>query len=171
MTAQLRRFLLANLRDLRVLFREFRVTLALFAVLVLGGAGVLDRFYVDPVSGRGLGPAQSVYALFCLIFVQPIVPFPEAWPLQVLFFAAPILGLGLLAEGIVRFAVLVIHKQARREEWQVALASTFSDHIVVCGVGRLGFRIVEQLLACGEEDDPARIPPPRRLHLPSGERV
>jgi len=151
MNRRLRHYFIANLRDIWVLLREFRLTLILFAALIAVGALVFRQFYVNPETGKGLGLTEAFYTVFYLIFVQPTIPFPEPWYLQALFFLVPILGLGLLGEGVVRFGVLLFNKQARLEEWQVALASTYSNHVVVCGVGRLGYRIVEQLLACGEE--------------------
>ncbi len=33
----------------------------------------------------------------------------------------------------------------------MAIASTYKDHVIVAGLGRLGFRIVQQLLNFGEE--------------------
>ncbi|MBI3944326.1 MAG: TrkA family potassium uptake protein [Armatimonadetes bacterium] len=146
-----RHYVLADLRDLGVLFREFRLTLALFLCLVGIGTAVLHGRYVNPESGRGLDLLEALYAILCLIFVQPSVPFPRDRGAQALFFIVPIMGLALLGEGMVRFGVLLLNKRARKEEWQLALASTYSEHVVICGVGRLGYRIVEQLLACGEE--------------------
>lgn len=148
---RLRHYGLANLRDLRVLFREFRLTLVLFLALVCIATVVFHGTYVEPESGRRLGMTEALYAVFCLVFVQPTIPFPQDWHLRALFFLIPIMGLGLLGEGIVRFGVLLFSKQSRMEEWQVALASTYSNHVIVCGVGRLGYRVVEQLLECGEE--------------------
>jgi phosphoglycerate dehydrogenase-like enzyme len=69
----------------------------------------------------------------------------------VLLFVVPILGLGVIAEGVIRFGVMLFNKQVRKGEWQVAVASTFRNHIVVCGLGKLGYRVVEQLLQFGEE--------------------
>ena len=46
---------------------------------------------------------------------------------------------------------MLFNKQVRKGEWQVAVASTFRNHIVVCGLGRVGYRVVEQLLQFGEE--------------------
>jgi Trk K+ transport system NAD-binding subunit len=60
-------------------------------------------------------------------------------------------GLGVLGEGIVRFSIMLFNKRVRREEWQVALASTYRNHVVVCGLGKLGYRVVCQLLDFGQE--------------------
>ena len=59
----------------------------------------------------------------------------------------PILGLGVIAEGVIRFGVMLFNKQVRKGEWQVAVASTFRNHIVVCWLGRVGYRVVKQFMA------------------------
>jgi Trk K+ transport system NAD-binding subunit len=71
--------------------------------------------------------------------------------LQIFFFVMPIIGLGLIAQGIINFGVMIFNKSAREGEWQVAIASTYRDHVVVAGIGRLGLRIVQQLLHFGED--------------------
>jgi voltage-gated potassium channel len=63
----------------------------------------------------------------------------------------PIVGLGLIVRGIIDFGVMLFNKSAREGEWQVAVASTYKDHVILAGMGRLGFRIVQQLLGFGEE--------------------
>jgi voltage-gated potassium channel len=147
----LRRYLRASLRDTWVLVREFRNSLLLFTGLLLLGGLILWRFYVSPVTGQGLAFSQALYAVFTLIFFETTIPYPNSGFLQVFFFATPILGLGVIAEGVIRFGVMLFNKQVRKEEWQVAVASTFRNHIVICGLGRVGYRVAEQLLQFGEE--------------------
>ncbi len=147
----LRRYLRASLRDTRVLVRQFRNSLWLFAGLLLLGGLILWRFYVSPETGQGLAFSQALYAVFTLVFFETTIPYPRSGLLQVFFFVVPILGLGVIAEGVLRFGVMLFNKQVRKGEWQVAVASTFRNHIVVCGLGKLGYRVVEQLLQFGEE--------------------
>ena len=147
----LRRYLRASLRDTWVLVREFRNSLLLFAGLLLLGGLILWRFYVSPETGQGLAFSQALYAVFTLTFFETTIPYPDGGPLQVFFFVVPILGLGVIAEGVIRFGVMLFNKQVRKGEWQVAVASTFRNHIVVCGLGKVGYRVVEQLLQFGEE--------------------
>jgi Trk K+ transport system NAD-binding subunit len=76
---------------------------------------------------------------------------PKAPGLQLLFFVMPVVGLGVVADGVVRFGVALFNRRERKEAWQVAIASTYRDHIVVCGLGRIGYRVVKELLNLGEE--------------------
>lgn len=146
-----RRLLKAQIRDLKVLLKEFWPTLVLFLILVLGGGLFLFLFYVDPESGRQLGYVEAVYDAFAMIFFASPLSFPKHGLLDVLFFVIPVLGLAVLAEGLLRFGVALTDKQSRGEKWQVAMASTFKNHIVVCGFGKVGYRVTLELLKFGRE--------------------
>ena len=151
MKSSFRRYLVASWRDGRVLFREFRVSLLLFAGILFVGAIILDELYVSPRTGRGLSFSEALHAVFTLIFFETNIDFPNVWYLQLFFFVVPLVGLGVIAQGVIRFGVTLFGKRTGRREWQVALASTCKNHIVVCGLGRDGSRVVEQLLKFDEE--------------------
>jgi len=146
-----RRHLRASLRDLFVLLREFRYTLLLFIVLMLIGTVSLWLLYESPETKHRVGLDQALYGAFSLMFFQPSLEFPNHLWLEVLYFLVPIIGLGVLADGVLRFGVMLFNKRARKEEWQVALASTYRNHIIVCGLGKVGYRVVRQLLDFGEQ--------------------
>jgi Trk K+ transport system NAD-binding subunit len=147
-----KRYLLAYWRDVRVLFRQFRIPLALFVVSVLLGGLVFDLLYAQRRPEiQDLTYIEAVYAIYSMIFFGESVPFPDQWYLQVFYFLMPIIGLGLVAQGVINFGVMLFNKAAREDEWQVAIASTHRDHVVIAGIGRLGLRIVHQLLEFGEE--------------------
>lgn len=145
-----KRYLVANWRDIRVLLGQFQIPLLLFAVSVLLGGVLFDLLYTH-AEVREMTYVEAVYAIFSMIFFGASVPFPERWYLQAFFFVMPIIGLGLIAQGVINFGVMLFNKSAREDEWQVAIASTYKEHIVITGIGRLGYRIVQELLASGEE--------------------
>jgi voltage-gated potassium channel len=145
-----RRYLVANWRDIRVLLGQFQVPLILFAASVLLGGMLFDLLYTHAAL-REMTYVEAVYAIFSMIFFGASVPFPERWYLQAFFFVMPIIGLGLIAQGVINFGVMLFNKSAREDEWQVAIASTYKEHIIIAGIGRLGYRIVQELLASGEE--------------------
>ncbi len=151
MKRQLRRTLRAQLRDLRVLLRESWVSLFLFAVIVAGGALIFHLFYTYPDTGQHPRFSEALYATFALIFFETIFTFPEQWYLQALFFVIPIFGLAVIADGLLNIGTALLNKQARGEKWQVAMASTYNNHVIVCGMGKLGYRITGQLLAFGRD--------------------
>jgi voltage-gated potassium channel len=145
-----RRYLLAYGRDVRVLFRQFSIPLLLFVGSVLLGGLVFDLLYRHG-EVQDLSYSEAAYAIFSMIFFGQSVPFPGQWYLQIFFFVMPMIGLALVAQGVINFGVMLFNKSAREDEWQVAIASTYRDHVVVAGIGRLGFRIVRQLLDSGED--------------------
>ncbi len=61
------------------------------------------------------------------------------------------LGLIVIAEGVVNLGQLLFGQRTYSKEWQEMLAATFENHIVVAGLGNVGFRVVEHLRKCGEE--------------------
>jgi Trk K+ transport system NAD-binding subunit len=81
---------------------------------------------------------------------------------KVAFFALPVLGGFIIINTIVRFTELLSRSRHYSKEWQQMLATTFNHHVIVCGLGHVGTRIVEHLVAAGtdcvaieQEDSPA----------------
>ena len=151
MKSRLRHVLRAQLRDMRVLLSESQVALGLFVAIVLLGALVFHFVYTYPGSNQHPRFGVALHATFALIFFETLLPFPEQWYLQIWFFIIPILGLVTLADGVLRFGTALVNKQARGQKWQVAMASTFKGHVIVCGVGRVGYRVIVELLKFGRE--------------------
>ena len=146
-----RRTIRAELRDIRVLLQESWGSLILFAAIVLGGTLLFRLFYTFPGTDQHPGLGESLYAMFGLIFFNPILEFPEQWYLQILYFVIPIVGLMAVADGVIRFGVALVSKRDRAQKWQVAMASTYKNHVVVCGVGKVGYRVILELLKFGRE--------------------
>ena len=92
----------AQPRDARVLFREFRYSLLLFVALVVGGALIFHLFFTFPNSNQHPQFIEALHATFALVFFETLLPLPEHWSLQVLFFVIPILGLAAVADGVLR---------------------------------------------------------------------
>ena len=147
----MRRMLRAQLRDLIVLLQESRFSLIIFAALILGGALVLHFFYRDPHTQESISFAEAAYSTFTLIFFESSLDFPSQWYLQIFFFLVPVVGLIAVADGVIRFGVALTNKHERGQKWQVAMASTYSGHVIVCGVGKVGYRVIQELLKFGRE--------------------
>lgn len=138
----------AQYRDLRILLRQFFWSILGFNLLIAIGGWALHKYHSPPVDYW-----QGCYAVFTLIFFQPELDFPgpDEPGLRLMFFLVPLVGLGFLAEGLLRFGVLLFNKSMRGEKWQVVLASTYSNHIILCGLGHVGFRIAQELYQLGED--------------------
>lgn len=134
----------ATIRDTFLLVREFGWPLLFFTIAIIGGGLLyfeLAQLAREPVDGR----AEAVYLILSLTFLQPLADFPAAWYLQTFYFLMPLIGLGILAQGLTDFGVLFFNRKARSKEWEMAVASTFNNHIVLVGLGHLGFRVAESL--------------------------
>jgi voltage-gated potassium channel len=137
--------LAANLRYARFLLREFRFPLALFLILLIGGALLFHLGHeARPSFGRAL------YEVYTMLFLQPTSMASERWYLQVFDFVVPVIGVLVIANSMVRLGILVFQKKSRLKEWWVMQASGYSNHVVVAGVGKVGYRIVRELQRLGE---------------------
>ncbi|WP_456331531.1 potassium channel family protein [Fervidibacter sacchari] len=139
--------LAAYLRDTWLLVRQFRISLIAFAALIFLGAVWLRLFYREKPIDFG----EALYATLMLVFLNPTLDFPQSSVVRPVFFIVPIVGVGIFTEAIIRFGILLFAKSYREEEWQRVMASTYRNHTIVVGVGRVGYRVVKELLQVGEE--------------------
>jgi voltage-gated potassium channel len=140
----------AGLRDTRVLIREFREAILLFSLTLLVGG--LSFFLLWNNTGHeAIGFAESLYEVLGMTFLQPSLAFPDEWYLQLYFFLMPALGLAILARGAADFVSLLFNRRARQSEWEEAVASVAKNHIIVCGLGHLGIRVLRELVNLEED--------------------
>ncbi len=136
----------ANFYDLRLLARESSLVLLGFALVVLVGTLYFRLLHAPPLNTH-----LALFQAVKLLFLASDENLPDDLPGQILFFLAPLLGLALLTQGVLNFGRLALDKSSRREAWQAALASTYRHHVIVCGLGHVGLRVVTHLLAAGYE--------------------
>lgn len=134
--------LLIHLRFYRYLLGEFRWPMGVFILLIVGGGAILHRFYHHQEVSLG----KACYAVFNMIFFQTGLDFPDEWYLQPLFYLIPVVGVGAMADSVVRLAFLIFTKKQRLPEWQRMVASLYRNHVVVVGVGNVGFRVIQGLI-------------------------
>jgi Trk K+ transport system NAD-binding subunit len=137
---------LVYLRFARYLLWEFRWPLGVFTALVLVGGLILHLFYHH----EALPYARACHAVFLLIFLESSVDFPEEWYLQPLFFLLPIIGLGAVADSLVRLAFLFFTRKQNLPEWNRMLASLCRNHFIVVGIGKVGYQVIRELLELRE---------------------
>lgn len=131
----------------RYLLKEFRWPILVFSALVLFGGLLLRASYHE----RPLSYSEAFYAVFVMVFFEQTLPFPSEWPLQVMFYVVPIIGLGAVADSVGRLWYLLFTGKRKLQEWQLMQASMKRNHIVVAGIGKVGYRIVRNLLALKED--------------------
>ena len=145
----LKRQLEVNLRYLVALFRRFRVTFILLAVVQLGGTLCIWLGYSR--HGTTINLTQAMGATYFLMMGQPSLEMPDQWWLMGVEALIPLLGLAVLADGLVRFGFLFFAKHRNDKEWIAVQANTLKNHVVLCGAGRIGYRVLDRLHRLGLE--------------------
>src|SRR3954451_7520587 len=136
----------AQVRDTYVLLLESRTSLLLFAVMWIGSALAFAFYFHAPDKRPGISWGEALWRSFTLIFFGPQNDYPDSNILRILYFVVPIAGLLIIVDGLLRFGIAFFDKQARGQKWQVSVASTYEHHIIVCGLGKVGYRTVMELL-------------------------
>ncbi|HEY9793193.1 MAG TPA: TrkA family potassium uptake protein [Candidatus Obscuribacterales bacterium] len=150
--SQLKRRAKRLLRLGEVLVKQFRVFIISSTGAFLLSAMLL--YYLYPLKEL---PAHHhsflgiAYDTLQMTFFQSPIPFVDDWRLVPIFFGLPILGLVVIAEGVVQLGHLLFQRRTYSKEWQEMLAATYENHIVVAGLGNVGYRVVQQLRKFGEE--------------------
>ncbi|MCL4268068.1 MAG: NAD-binding protein [Anaerolineales bacterium] len=140
----------ASLRDTAILLREFRTPLLWFSIAVIGG-GLLYDFISNIVNEPISSLAESIYIVLIATFLQPANrDFPQHLSLQIFHFVMPLVGVILLAQGLADFGSLLFNRKSRNKEWEMAVASTLKNHIILVGLGHLGYRVALKLHEMGE---------------------
>jgi Trk K+ transport system NAD-binding subunit len=129
------------------LLKRFRFTFLMLVTLVFGGGTLLHILLAR--AGKPVGLGRSMVAAYFLLFAQPIIDIPDNGPVELLAVLIPPLGITAVAEGLVRFAYLFFAKERNDKEWFSVLAQTLKDHVIICGAGRVGYRVFEQLQKLG----------------------
>ncbi|HKA89610.1 MAG TPA: NAD(P)-binding protein [Haliangiales bacterium] len=145
-------------RDARTLWlyfltiaREFRITLAVLVAAILLGALLHAITPFPQLNGARPTLEQSFFGAWMSLFAQPLFSPPPTWYLEAVAATYPVLGFVVVGEGIVRFGLLMLSRRRGEREWMKVKAMTYRDHVVLCGLGHLGYRVLLQLLALDED--------------------
>jgi Trk K+ transport system NAD-binding subunit len=141
----------ATWRDTLILLKEFRTPLFIFTVAVIGG-GLLYEAIANAVGEGDLvhSPTEAIFIILTAAFLQPSGEFPRHYALQLFHFIMPVVGIIILAQGLADFGSLLFNRRARSKEWEMAVASTMKKHIVLVGLGHLGYRVAQHLNEMGK---------------------
>lgn len=144
----------------KVVMRQFRVFLICSVGAFLISAILLFTYYpVKELPAHHHSFLGIAYDTLQMIFFESPIPFVDDWRLAPLFFGLPLLGLLVIAEGVVNLGRVLFQFRTHSREWQEMLAESFENHIVVAGLGNVGFRVVQQLskakenIVCIERDE------------------
>ncbi len=139
-----------RLRFMRALLARFRFTLVTSALL-LGGVPWLFRALYVRAGGEPIRFGQALHHVYFLMFGQPSLPYVDSLPVELLNLLIPPVGLAVVVDGLVRFAYLFFAKHRNDKEWIQVMSEVMQGHVIVCGAGRVGYRVTRQLRALGHE--------------------
>ncbi len=137
-----------NVRYFGALLRRFRTTV-LMAVLLFGCMPLLYHWRHAP-DGKHVSLGKALRHVYFLLYGQPSLDVDDSL-LMLLDMVIPPVGIAVLVDGVVRFAYLFFARHRQDKEWFEVIAETLKDHVVVCGAGRVGYRVVSQLRALGKD--------------------
>lgn len=70
---------------------------------------------------------------------------------QAVLYLLPVLGVFFVAEGVLKVGFTVFRKDENREVWVRLMAESSDQHIVLIGLGTVGYRVLEELLSFEEQ--------------------
>lgn len=92
----------------------------------------------------------TLYAMYTQLF-QPMESFPGSPLARLIFWITPVVGTILIAEGVVKVGGEFLDPERRYTLWVRIMTGAMKNHVVVCGIGHVGYRVIEELRALGEE--------------------
>ncbi len=120
---------------------------AFSAVLVaVGGLLFEARYQREPMTF-----AKGMLATYWLLLGEEVVSLPNDPVLQVFTMLLPLIGLVVVVDGILQFSYHVLRRDEGGREWAEAVTSTLERHVILCGLGNGGMRILQQLLKLDED--------------------
>lgn len=134
------------LRYARAVARRFRLTLA-FAAVWFGVFPLIFMFRYPEAISFG----KALHHVYFLLFGQPGLDYVDDWILEPLNLLIPPLGLAVVVDGVVRFSYLFSARKRADREWIEVLAESLKGHVIVCGAGRVGYRVTLELTRLGRE--------------------
>lgn len=143
-------------RDATVFAHHFPWLLAIGLLLSILGTAYLFQWRYNQVQPEGadhqyLTYTKAIYAVLNMTFLQlTYADMPPGTELDLFAIVVPPVGLLLftfLGLKVVRFIRIAFVRTERGQEWQEAVVkSTAQNHMVICGLGRVGYRVARQLL-------------------------
>jgi Trk K+ transport system NAD-binding subunit len=135
----------------RLLFLAYALRLAaprlLTMVVITLGGGLIYQGRVEAMGSKPVDFVEACYQVYTQLFFEHATPLPADGVLRALFFFVPLVGALVLAEGLFKLGASLVDFRTHREEWMRIMAKTYSDHVILIGLGHVGFRVLEELLA------------------------
>jgi len=130
-------------KDLSIVLSLIWPNLAMFAGLMIAGAALMK------ISGAytQAGWPGLLLDAFHMAILERVAQESDGLMPILLSFILPLGTVIILGAGVMKIFSIYLQKQEHREEWDIMVAKTYSNHIVICGVGELGKALVKRLHA------------------------
>lgn len=136
----------ANVHYLKKPTLQFLPVFLGMIVVIFAGGWCFLHLYPEKVHSY----SEGLYITYCLIFMEHLLDFPEHRVLQVFYVVLPPLGLGVILDAIVRFSYHILRRNEASADWVRAMTKTMKNHVVLFGLGKLGLRVLQELLRLDE---------------------
>lgn len=140
--------------DSRALFNEFRRPLLTMLLSIVFGGFVYGELH----NFAGIEPSIALidrpYTMIQLMIIETPVEYvstPDEWYLILFWYLQPAIGIYIIGQGAVDFVRLFFNRTERRSAWELAVAQTYRNHVILIGVGHIGLRIARTLHEMGFE--------------------
>lgn len=113
-------------------------------------ATVLVRWEERRAGETPLDFVAALYGVTAQLFFEfdTLPPTPLA---RLLYFVSPLVGVVLIAEGLLKVGATLIDPHSRVKVLGEIVSSQMHRHIVLCGLGHVGFRVLSELRSLGED--------------------
>lgn len=139
-----------RLRYVWAVSKRFKSTLVNVVLLF----GVLPWLYVlkyPMPDGQALDYGRALHHVYFLLFGQPSLDYVNVFLLEALNLLIPPFGLLTVVDGAVRFSYYFNARARADREWIEVLAETLKGHVIICGAGRVGYRVAQELMKLGRD--------------------
>jgi voltage-gated potassium channel len=142
------RYLRAAWHDTNALLKEFRRPLLAIILSIFVGGWVYGELMV--IAGMERLPYYDLpYIMLALMVFETPMDVPREWFLVAFWYVQPMVGIYIIGRGAVDFIRLFFNRSERRNAWELAVASTYRNHIILIGVGHVGLRVARTLYQMG----------------------
>lgn len=122
-----------------------------YSALYLLGASLLLRWDLRRHGEQLPDFTSTVWGLWTLLVFEPTENFPHSFVARGIFWITPLAGLFLLAQGLFKVGASLLDRDTQRELWTSIMNDLMNKHVVVCGLGHVGYRVSEELCRLGED--------------------
>lgn len=131
---------------LRMVVQRFWLRLIIIAV-VIAACSAFIYFRRLP---EGDTPIEALYLTWSYILGQIPGDVPADPVMRTLVFLMPVVGLTVVIHAIVELSEMMRDRRRNERSWCTMMASSLSNHIILVGLGKLGYRSYQLLRKLGE---------------------